>query len=182
MGQGIRYQVQQSNILFAPDRIDEMGQPGTFHSTVQDGPMLETRHGDSISTSTMKVASPAELFIGLKEFKGHHRAPTAHIIDILPTCLQLAGLEESGKLPFPDEVSSPTPSAKLPLALSTLNMKVIGPSGKVDGNSLQLQEKLGNSTTSAKTLNSRTLPSKNLNSSRNLRTTGRLGRVKTSPP
>ena len=75
---GFDIKSSNQNILFAPDRIDKMGQPGTFHSTGSGWANVETRHGDSISTSTTKVASPVpELFIGLKEFpKGHHRTPT----------------------------------------------------------------------------------------------------------
>ena len=146
--------------------------------------MLETRHGDSISTSTTKVASPApELFIGLKGIS--RRASSSTDPPTLSTSSRLAfnsqGLKKAGNFPFPEEVSFLNSFSKnSPLALSTLNMKVIGPSGKVDGNSSQLQEKLGNSTTSAKTgQNSRILPSKNLNSSRNLPITGHLGRVRT---
>ena len=64
---------------FSSPLIELMKWDNPAHSTapVQDGPMLETRHGDSISTSTTKVASAPELFIGLKGIsERHHRAPT----------------------------------------------------------------------------------------------------------
>ena len=90
------------------------------HSTalVQDGPMLETRHGDSKHFNHEGgIANPGIVHWPEGNFKKdiiEHRP--AHIIDILPTCLQLAGIKESGKLPLPGQSPPSTPSAKTPLS------------------------------------------------------------------
>ena len=101
---GFDIKSSNQNILFAPDRIDEMGQPGTFHSTgsgwanAGNTPWRLYKHFNHEGG----IASPGIVHWPEGNFKKgiiEHRP--AHIIDILPTCLQLAGLEESGKLPLP---------------------------------------------------------------------------------
>ena len=101
---GFDIKSSNQNILFAPDRIDEMGQPGTFHSTgsgwanAGNTPWRLYKHFNHEGG----IASPGIVHWPEGNFQKdiiEHRP--AHIIDILPTCLQLAGLEESGKLPLP---------------------------------------------------------------------------------
>lgn len=102
---GFDIQSSNQNILHTGKELDEMGQPGTFHSVgsgwanASNTPFRLYKHFNHEGG----IASPGIVHwpSGLPSEPGsiHHRA--AHIIDLLPTAIAVSGAEYDGELPLP---------------------------------------------------------------------------------
>ncbi|MDF1816296.1 MAG: arylsulfatase [Verrucomicrobiales bacterium] len=95
------------NILHTGEMLDEMGQPGTFHSVgsgwanASNTPWRMYKHFNHEGG----IASPGIVHwpAGLKAEPGSIDHHPAHIIDLLPTALAVSGAEYTGKLSLPGE-------------------------------------------------------------------------------
>jgi arylsulfatase len=93
------------NILHTGDKLDEMGGPGTFHSVgsgwanASNTPWRMYKHFNHEGG----IASPGIVHwpAGLKAEPGSINHGPAHIIDLLPTALAVAGARYQGQLELP---------------------------------------------------------------------------------
>ena len=95
------------NILHKGERLDEMGGPGTFHSVgsgwanSSNTPWRLYKHFNHEGG----IASPGIVHWpgGLKVPAGSIHHSPAHIIDLMPTAVSVAGAKNEGDLPLPGE-------------------------------------------------------------------------------
>ncbi len=93
------------NILHTGAMLDEMGKAGTFHSVgsgwanASNTPWRLYKHFNHEGG----IASPGIVYwpAGLKAKPGSIHHQPAHIIDLLPTAVSVAGAQYKGKLPLP---------------------------------------------------------------------------------
>ncbi len=101
---GFDIKSSNQNILHTGKMVDEMGKPGTFHSVgsgwanSSNTPWRLYKHFNHEGG----IASPCLIHwpAGLKLKPGTINHSPAHIIDLMPTALSVAGVEHSGKLPL----------------------------------------------------------------------------------